>query len=275
MEKYIIKLVGTYLNVLSMFSADYAANKALHIFSKPRKGKLKPNHEAFLSSANQSVLYYEELPIQVYHWKGEKETILLAHGWESNAARWKNKINLFINEGFNVVALDGPAHGKSGSKVFNALLYSEFINVVARKCKPQVIIGHSVGGMASVFFQQKYQLKHIQKMVLLGAPSEFSGVLKNYVELLGYNSKIEKQLHNVIFDKFGAHPEAFSTSKFIKDIETEGLIIHDQKDSIIPFSDAKLIEKNFKNSKLISTTGLGHSLNHKSVSKNVLEFIKG
>jgi len=275
MEKYIIKLVGSYLNVLSIFSADYAANKALHLFSTPRKGKVKPFQEKFLNTAKQSVLYFEDLPIQVYHWEGNKDTILLAHGWESNTARWKNKIKLFQEEGFNIIALDAPAHGHSGSKVFNALIYSEFINVVAQKYHPKIIIGHSVGGMASVFFQQKYQLKSISKMVLLGAPSEFSNVLKNYVELLGYNNTIEKQLHNVIFDEFGARPEAFSTSKFIKDIEAEGLIVHDYKDAIIPFSDAKLIEKNFKNSKLISTTGLGHSLNDKSVSKNIIDFIKG
>lgn len=273
MEKYIIKLVGSYLNVLSIFSADYAANKALHIFSKPRKGKINPNQNIFLSSAKQRVLRFQDLPIQVYHWEGNKETILLVHGWESNAARWKNKIKIFKDEGFNIIALDAPAHGNSGSKVFNALLYSEFINIVAQEFQPQIIIGHSVGGMASVFFQQKYQLKTISKMVLLGAPSEFSNVLKNYVELLGYNQKIEKQLHNVIIDKFGAHPKEFSTSKFIKNIETEGLIVHDYKDSIIPYSDAQLIQKNFKNSKLISTTGLGHSLNHKSVSKDIIDFI--
>lgn len=273
MEKYIIKLIGSYLNVLSIFSKDYAANKALHLFSTPRKGKVRPHQEDFLNSAEQVVLYYDELPIQVYHWKGDKETILLAHGWESNTARWKNKINLFRKEGFNIFALDAPAHGKSGSKLFNALLYSEFINVVAQKYQPQIIIGHSVGGMASVFFQQKYQLSSISKMVLLGAPSEFSNVLKDYINLLGYNNKIEKQLHNVIIDKFGAHPEEFSTSKFIKNIEVEGLIVHDYKDSIIPYSDAKLIKKNFRNSTLISTSGLGHSLNDKSVSKNIIEFI--
>lgn len=275
MEKYIIKLVGSYLNVLSIFSTDYAANKALHLFSTPRKGKIKPFQEKFLSTSKQNVLYFEDLPIQVYHWEGNKDTILLAHGWESNTARWKNKINFLKKEGYNIIALDGPAHGNSGSQVFNALIYSEFINVVAQKYQPKIIIGHSVGGMASVFFQQKYQLKSISKMVLLGAPSEFSNVLKNYVELLGYNNKIENQLHNIIFDKFGAHPEAFSTSKFIKDIEAEGLIVHDFKDAIIPFSEAKLIEKNFKNGKLISTTGLGHSLNDNSVSKNIIDFIKG
>ncbi len=273
MEKFIIKLIGTYLNVLSYVSGNYAANKALHIFSKPRKGKLKPKQISFLQSAKQEFLKYEDFNIATYHWKGHKTTILLVHGWESNATRWKNKIKHFIEEGFNIIALDAPAHGASGSELFNALLYSEFINVVAKKYQPEVIIGHSVGGMASVFFQQKHQLDSLRKMVLLGAPSEFETILKNYIKLLGYNKKIEKHLNKVILKKFGAVPSEFSTSKFSKDIEAEGLIIHDVKDMIIPYSDAKLIYRNFKNSKLISTEGFGHSLNDTSVTKNILEFL--
>ncbi|MCK0108833.1 alpha/beta fold hydrolase [Flavobacteriaceae bacterium S0825] len=274
MEKHIIKLIGSYLNVLSYVSPDYAANKALHIFSKPRKGKLTRKQEVFLNSAKKEVLHYDDLKIATYHWKGDKATILLAHGWESNSARWKNKIDSFINEGFNVIALDAPAHGASESKSFNALLYSEFINIVAQKHQPQIVIGHSVGGMSLVFYQQKYQLESIQKMVLLGAPSEFEDILKNYINLLGYNKKIENSLSRIIINRFGAAPTAFSTSKFVKDIATEGLIIHDVKDPIIPFSDAKLITSNYKNSTLISTKGLGHSLNSTSVTKSIVDFIK-
>ncbi len=273
MNNIIPKIVGSYLNVLSYFSADYAANKALHLFSTPRKGFLNEKQHTFLNTATQKLLYYDDLPIMTYHWKGNNKTLLLVHGWESNSARWKKKIKPFLDAGFNIVALDAPAHGASGSKVFNALLYSEFINVVVKKHNPEIIIGHSVGGMSSVFFQQKYQHKSIEKIVLLGSPSEFKDILKRYIEMLGYNKKIESQLNTVIFDQFGAHPEAFSTAKFIKSISSQSLIIHDTKDTIIPFSDAELISKNHKNSYLISTTGLGHSLNDKSVTKSILDFI--
>lgn len=274
-KKLIPKIIGSYLNVLSYVSTNYAANKALHLFSTPRKGSISENQQKFLNTAAQEILFYDDLPIMTYHWEGPKQKILLVHGWESNSARWKKKIIHFKNEGFNIIALDAPAHGASGSKVFNALLYSEFINVVANKFKPEIIIGHSVGGMASVFFQQKYQHKSIEKIVLLGAPSEFKDVLKRYVQMLGYNKKIEGGLRTIIFDRFGAHPEHFSTAKFIRKINTEGLIIHDTKDPIIPYSDAELISKNHSRSLLISTKGLGHSLNDKTVTKSILDFING
>jgi len=244
LKKFIVKLVGKYLNTVSYFSANYAAKKALYLFSKPNKGKLSPKHIDFLQSAKQHSLQYKNLNIATYHWKGSKTTILLAHGWESNSARWKNTIKHLIEENFNIIALDAPAHGASGSNVFNALLYAEFINIVAKKHKPEVIIGHSVGGMATVFFQQKYSLDSLKKLILLGAPSEFSNILKNYIKLLGYNKRLEKQLHRFILKKFGFKPSEFSTAKFSKHINAKSLIIHDIKDRIIPFSDAKLINKN-------------------------------
>jgi len=273
MNKLIPKIVGSYLNVLSYVSADYAANRALHLFSTPRKGLLREKDHKFLATSSRKLLYYDDLPIMTYQWKGNKQTLLLVHGWESNSARWEKKIKQFSKSGFNIIALDAPAHGASGSKVFNALLYSEFINVVVKAYDPEIIIGHSVGGMSAVFFQQKYQPKSIQKIVLLGSPSEFKDILKRYIKMLGYNKKIESQLNTVIFDQFGAHPEDFSTAKFMKNIASESLIIHDTKDAIIPYSDAELISRNHKNSNFISTTGLGHSLNDKSVTKSILDFI--
>ena len=52
----------------------------------------------------------------------------------------------------NIVALDAPAHGTSGSKIFNAVLYSKFIEVVCKEFKPSILMGHSVGGMAISYF---------------------------------------------------------------------------------------------------------------------------
>lgn len=274
-NKAVPKTIGALLNASSLVSSKYAAAKALSLFATPRKGDINKKQASFLNSAKKVQLSYQDYSIMTYQWVGENKTILLSHGWESNTSRWKNLIELLREQNYNVIALDAPAHGDSESKSFNAILYSEFINIVCQRFNPEIIIGHSVGGMASVVFQHKYQSTSLKKLVLLGAPSEFKTILKNYTDMLSYNSKVIKSLDKLIEDSFGAPPSAFSTANYCKSIDIEGLIIHDKKDRIIPFSDAELIHNNFKNSKLIATTGFGHSLNHKSVSKNVLDFIKG
>ncbi len=273
MKKVIVKLVGNYINVLSYVSKPYAANWAMYLFTKPRGGRINEEQSDFLHTAYQEELKYDRYPIMTYRWLGTKQTILLTHGWESNSARWKKLILALKKRGFNVIALDAPAHGRSGSSVFNAMLYAEFINVVAKRFLPDIIIGHSIGGMASAFFQHKYQFVKLKKIILLGSPSEFQDVFKRYTDMLGYNQRLISQLQHTIMERFGSPADAFSTAKFLATIESEGLIIHDEDDHIIPYNDALLIKNSFKNSRLITTKGLGHSLMDASVAEHIYAFI--
>lgn len=272
-EKTVPKTIGALLNVSSLISSKYAASKALALFATPRKGEVNSKQASFLNTAKKEQLKYKDYTIMTYQWIGQNKTILLSHGWESNTSRWKNLIKLLRAQNYNIVALDAPAHGNSESESFNAILYSEFINVACKQYNPDIIVGHSVGGMASVFFQYKYQMKSLKKLVLLGAPSEFEAILRNYTSMLGYNSKVVKSLYKLIEESFGATPSSFSTAKYCKSIDVEGLIIHDKNDKIIPYKDAELIHANFKNSQLITTNGYGHSLNNEEVYNHIITFM--
>ncbi|MBO3098488.1 alpha/beta hydrolase [Gelidibacter pelagius] len=273
MKEVLIKLIGSYYNMLSYVSKPYAADKAMYLFTTPRAGRINEEQSDFLHTAYQEELKYEHYPIMTYRWLGKKQTILLTHGWESNSARWKKLILELKKKGFNVIALDAPAHGKSGGRAFDAMLYAEFINVVAKRFSPDILIGHSIGGMASAFFQHKYQFDKLKKIILLGAPSEFQDVMKRYTDMLGYNHRIVSQLEETIIKRFGSPSDTLSTAKFLATIKSEGLIIHDQDDRIIPYNDALLIKNSFKNSQLITTKGLGHSLLDASVAEHIYAFI--
>jgi pimeloyl-ACP methyl ester carboxylesterase len=274
LNKAVPKTVGALLNASSIISSNYAAAKALSLFATPRKGLVNKYQENFLNTSKKIQLNYNGFAIMTYHWAGNNKTILLSHGWESNASRWKKLIELLKAKNYNIIALDAPAHGNSESKKFNAILYSEYINEVCKQFSPEIMIGHSVGGMASVFYQNKYHSENLKKMVLLGVPSEFKTILKSYTDLLNYNENVVKSLNKLIEETFGAPPSAFSTAKFAQNLyDVKGLIIHDKKDKIISYSDAQLIHNNFSGSKLISTSGFGHSLNNMEVYNHIMDFI--
>lgn len=274
MSNTLIKIVGNSLNIFSYVSAKKASKKALELFSTPRQGRYKEEQKEFINSAEKTTLKYNNLNIATYHWKGNGKTVLLAHGWESNTQRWEDLIIKLKTLDYNIVALDAPAHGNTTGKLFNAVIYSECINVVANHYKPSILIGHSVGGMASGFFQHSYQNNTLEKFISLGAPSEFTGVFKRYVDMMGYNTKIENGLNQLVVKRFNKPPSYFSLASFSKEINTRTLIIHDIKDKIIPYSDAKLIDSNLKNSTLISTKGYGHGLRDTVVYKHVIDFIQ-
>ncbi|WP_282044275.1 alpha/beta hydrolase [Winogradskyella flava] len=273
MSSFVVKTIGGTLNATSFISSRYASKKALSLFASPRKGRYTEEQRQVVSSASFEELSYEGIDIATYRWAGKGKTILLAHGWESNTSRWAYILNDLKEQDYNIIALDAPAHGRSGGKQFNAVLYSECIHAVAQKFQPEVIIGHSVGGMASVFFMNDTHMASVQKMVLLGAPAHFTGVFSRYKSMMGYNSRISNGLDNIVLEQFGKPVDYFSAANFTKSIKVEGLIIHDKKDRIIPFEDAQLFANRYKNSELISTTGFGHGLRDTSLTPRIVEFI--
>ena len=251
MSSFVIKSIGNALNTTSLISSKYASKKALNLFASPRKGRYSEAQKRIVNSAYSEELIYNNLKIATYHWVGEN----------------------LKTQNYNIIALDAPAHGRSGGKQFNAILYAEFINVVAQKFQPEVLIGHSVGGMASVFSMHNHQLPSIKKMVLLGAPAHFTGVFSRYKTMMGYNNRISNGLDSIVLERFGKPVDYFSAANFTKSINVQGLIIHDKKDRIIPYEDAQLFENRFKNSELITTTGFGHSLKDASLTPKIIEYI--
>jgi pimeloyl-ACP methyl ester carboxylesterase len=273
MKSYIPKLIGATINGLAYPFHSYSGKLAMQLFSKPRKGRLQALEIDFLKTAQQQRFRCEDLSINTYYWEGSGKTILLAHGWESNSYRWKDLVSRLQAKNYTIVALDAPAHGASTGKEFNAVLYSKCINEVAQHFKPDTIIGHSVGGMATIFTTKNHNIASLNKVILLGAPDKFSDILNQYETLMGFSKRVKTAIRAFILQKFNSSPEQFSTARFCNDLELKGLIIHDKKDRIIPFKDGTAIHKAFKNTTFIRTKGYGHGLKTDLVYEHILDFL--
>ncbi|MCF7561102.1 alpha/beta hydrolase [Sabulilitoribacter multivorans] len=273
MSTYLTKIIGSSINLIAHISPSYAAKLAVLLFSMPRKAKLNDEAKVYLNTAKQEDLDYEKFKIKTYQWVGKKDTILLIHGWDSNAFRWKDLIDILKHEDYNIICIDAPAHGASGSKIFNAPLYSECINVVVNRFNPSIIIGHSVGGTAAVIAQKNHNLTSIKKLILLGAPSNLAISVQNYVKMMGYTTKVSKAINQYYLKHFNHLPEYYCPENFCKNIQAKGLIIHDKKDRIISFKEALDIHRVYKNSQLIKTMGLGHRLKSDKVYQYILDFL--
>lgn len=273
MSTYLPRIIGGLVNVIGFFSSTWSAKLAITLFSLPKKGGIKQNETTFLNTAIQKKVSCEDIPIMTYQWEGSRDRILLVHGWESNTFRWKPLIKRLQALDYDVIALDAPAHGNSGGKLFTGLLYSECIHVVAKQFEVQTIIGHSMGGMSSIIAQQKYKLPTIKKFVLLGSPSNFIGLFDRYALMMGYSKTVLNSMNTYCLKHYDHLPEYFSAANFFKDVPAKGLIIHDKDDPVIPFSDALDIKNHYQNSQLIETTGFGHGLKSKKVYDHVMDFL--
>ena len=152
------KSIGIYINLISFVFPEKATQIAHGYFSEPRKGKLtKEKLPKTLQSAYSETIVHKDEIIQTYIWKGNETVILLIHGWESNSSRWKKMLPYLKKSGSTIIAIDGPAQGLSSGKEFTVTKYAEFIDIAAKKFKPNYIIGHSIGGKTSLYYQYKYQ----------------------------------------------------------------------------------------------------------------------
>ncbi|WP_395046075.1 alpha/beta hydrolase [Flavobacterium sp.] len=268
------KTIGFYINLLSYIMPDKALVMAYGYFSEPRNGRLLPdNLPEILQEATKETISHDQHYFQTYTWQGNENKILLVHGWESNAARWEKLIRLLIKSGSTIIAIDAPAHGLSSGKEFNIPVYAEFINVFSKIYQPKFIIGHSMGGVACAYYQHNYQQNHLEKMILLGSPSDFNVLMQNYINLLGLNSKVCQLIKTYIKQRFNVNTDEFTSQNFLKNSTISGIVAHDIHDDVIDFSEAKKIASAWKNAQFIETQNLGHSMHDDKLNQTIYQFL--
>lgn len=269
------KSVGFGLNVVSYFQPKKAALIAYRLFSEPRKGKLhKENLPQMLQNVPLQNFDSDEYFLETYTWKGNSNTILLVHGWESNTSRWEKLLPYLQETGRTIVALDAPGHGLSGGKEFNVVKYASYIETAVQHYQPTVLIGHSIGGAACIYFQSHFKSKYLKKMVILGAPSDLKTLIGNYVQLLSLNKRMNTFLEAHFSEKFNSEIDAFSMAAFAKEIQIPGLLFHDLNDDVVDFGEGQKIAASWENANLIETQGLGHSLHDEKVYKQIIDFLQ-
>ena len=267
-------LAGKTINGLVYLFPKFTGKLLLNLFCRPNEGKIFTKKEkAFLDQSKWEDLYLNQKKIQCYVWgKGEKK-ILLAHGFNSNASRWRLLVNLLVVNNYQVIALDVPAHGNSDWKRVNGLLYAQVIEVVMQHFQPQHVVGHSFAGIAYAYYFSKMDALPVEKMVLMGVPDELMEVTNVFFQTLAINDKGQTAYLNAFEEKFGYPTKYFTLSNFLKEVPYPTLIIHDKNDEIASFAGAQKIQQSMQKAQFFPTKNLGHSLQGRAVYKEILNFI--
>lgn len=271
---FLTKSIGLYINLMSFVFPKKAGQLAYKFFSEPREGKIaREALPEILKEAEHEVVIQEDYSIQTYTWKGNDKKILLVHGWESNASRWEQFIIQLRKSKSTIIALDGPAQGLSSGTEFNIPQYAEYVDALIQKFQPQYIIGHSMGGATCLYYHYKYKNPLLEKMVILGAPSEFNILLENYAKTISLNSRAFELLKAKIVERFQIQPSDFSGKKFASTFNLKGLIAHDIDDQVVAFTEGREIANAWKQSRFIETKGLGHSLHDEHLYQQISDFL--
>ena len=266
------RIVGAFINVLALFSKHYAGRLAFQLFCTPRSGReLSEKDKRFLNTAQKDRIPFDNYELQCYCWKGAGKTVYLAHGFQSNTSRWRALVGLLNRAGYTVVAMDAPAHGLSGGSTINGVLYARAVKTFLEQYPADIVLGHSLGGMALVYYFSHLNGQAVEKMILMAVPSELSTIMDLYMDALRLSQRARQSLSSYFRQYLHFDIEYFSVSHFIQDVSLPGLLIADEDDPVALFEEAQAISNSWSDSELLATNGLGHSLQGRKVFRAILD----
>lgn len=117
--------------------------------------------EKFSLKVNDEYFAHKELAFNGFKWGNGKHKILITHGWGSKAADFTELITALRGiDDFQIMAFDAPGNGSSEGELSNLLLYIEAVKtIISNYGNPNVLIGHSLGGMANMLAIKAMMIK--------------------------------------------------------------------------------------------------------------------
>ncbi len=273
-RKFLIFFFGKYLNFLALIFPRKAGQEGFLLFCRPRRREVKLHHLEFLNTSEKFTLYYDGKKVQGYRWGRGERKLLLCHGWESHSYWWKSVVSGLSKEKFTLYSIDAPGHGLSEGNYLNVPHYSGLIEkLVGQLGGVEAILGHSLGALSAVYTVYRVTGLPVKKIVAMAAPGEVKQFFEYYQNLLRLSPRSIQAIRQMFIAGLGHGPDFFSLQKFASDLTLPGLIIHDKDDKDAPYAYALAAHENWKNSQMISTTGLGHNLKSLALIENVKEFL--
>ena len=267
--------------LLSLIAPSWAAKKTLNDFMSPRRTTPKLWEEKAETSGQR---FNIDKDISAIRWQTRRDldntenqhdkTLLLIHGWESRATQMYGLVPQLLALGYQVIALDMPAHGKSSGSSANAEVFIQTLLLAQSKLGYfDAIIGHSMGaGAASLALSRGLKT---EKLVLVSGPSSIENVLKRFSKIVGLSQRATNKFIDFASERVGVAAADLDSSKHSAGNSTQTLIIHDQNDTEVPISESRRLLPALKNAQLVETQGLGHRKILKSalLTEKINEFL--
>lgn len=269
--------MGAVLNGLTLLAPDTAGRLAFYLFCLPRRKKTKPAEEHFLGKAE---LRYEQIDnerIAVYRWGNRGPVVLLAHGWESHAGRWRKIAPPLVEAGYQVVAVDAPAHGRSTGNQFTMVRYAKVLHAIVQQSGPlDAIIGHSVGAAASIWTMGTLPPElRPKRAVILASFGSLRYIMDQAQRRVGASDTLMTVLDELIDRKTGAPIEHYSLTRVAGELgSVETLLIHDHNDRVTAFRESELLHAAWPGAQFMPTRGFGHGLTAPEVIHAVVDFVR-
>lgn len=262
------------------YEKDFEKKTKFNIIKVPTEGYIERIEEFNKRSEDIKITNKPKLPKEINvmeffpleNTEKKPYSILCIHGWEGRGTNFYKFISKLTEKGFHVISPDFPMHGRTEGEETGCHIFAHSINCIIKYFNtPLFLLVHSLGNGAtcmSYLIGSEDILNNIKGFVGIGVPDKFTDALKRFANFVG----LDDYTTNLFLDKnsqrLGIDVKFFVVSQVISKFNFPVLIVHDENDKEIPFSDAENVSKNVKYQKYFigdmeyscfyKTKGLGH-----------------
>lgn len=276
-QRLAIGYIRTKFRLLSTISKKKAAEKAFELFCTPQQRHKKPLSKIF-KEAEKLHLTSKGIEITGWRWNhpaGRK--VMILHGFESSVTNFERYVGPLVKKGYEVLAFDAPAHGRSGGKRITAPIYKEMIKLVHKDFGPiQSFMAHSFGGLAVVLALEELSHSSDYRLVLIAPATETTTAIDSFFKFLQLDDSVRKEFEKLIIKSGGVSSEWYSIRRAMKHIKARVRWFHDEDDDTTPLSDViKVKAENYAGLEFVISKGLGHRKIYRdnNVARSVIDFL--
>lgn len=255
--------------ILGTLSPGLAARLAAYFATTPHR---RPDARAVPRGAQPITLRFGLAGLR---WGTSGPRVLALHGWEGQASQFAPLAERLQAAGFQVIALDGPAHGRSPGRRAHPVLFSDALLESAPELgRLHAVIGHSMGGGAVM--HALAQGLSASRAVLVAAPSTYKDVLVRIARSVGLPQAATARFIAWMERITGLPAGQLDIAQLASRSDASVLVVHDRADRVVPFADGRRIA-DIAGAELLATEGLGHArlLKDSAVASAVVRFLRG
>jgi hypothetical protein len=250
------------LRSLSRVAPGAAAWLAERLFLTPPRHAAPERERELLTRVRSGSVYAAGRRIATWTW-GTGPRIMLVHGWGGRGAQLGAFVEPLVANGFSVAWFDGPAHGASAGRLATIPAMAEALRGVSDSLGPvRGIVAHSGGGVVSAWAVRQWLLDGFvdlpEAIALVAPPANFRGYFERFAEACGLSAGAQERLHRRLEARVGGPPETFDLPRFAADLPLAALVVHDQEDAEVPWTEGAAIAAAWPAAELVTTRGLGH-----------------
>lgn len=269
-ERLAFLAVRSAFRVGSRLAPNLTAERALRYFITPTRIP-RPGWEAELAKTARRL----ELKAGVVAYAfGKGPRVLLVHGWDGRGTQMGRIATALADAGYEAVCVDLPGHGESPGRSLHIPAAAETLLAVGAELGPfHAVVGHSFGAGASLYAVRRGL--RAEKIVYLAGPGRFTALFDRYCAWVGVGGAARKGFDEKIEELVRMDPATNTPAEWAKDVALPALIVHDRDDEDAPFAEGEEVHRNWRGSRFLATSGLGHRriLKAKPVIAAIVDFV--